>query len=264
MAKFKKHEEYASKPSGGYSTLKVDVNLNVGGEFYFKIPKEFETFTKKVVSEFVDESEDSEKLYIEKGNLIANSFKLLTRIMQKIVHLAANSDLKEELVIRYRIENNTVYYKYHDGTIAPDDEEDPHRNTDKRTGTWFGDRSSTNRRTHFSVNVAAIVATKTTQTGSDSIAYGNPWHLHTIDINEKDNEFLMKLNSFDRISFRDDEWNATDFKEMAYTEKRAKFFYEMLLGMCKLADRFSVLDDDENTLKLADSGQSLLVAPDKK
>ena len=47
---------------------------------------------------------------------------------------------------------------------------------------------------------------------------------------------------------------------MPYTEDAAKFFYNMMIGMCVLADKISIFfDDEQNIVKAIEAGAVPLI-----
>lgn len=275
MAKVKSFSCSYHKPSGGNFSLKGDIQVDAEGQFYFKLEEEHIPYAQ----DFIDNGQriDKEnKLRIwgrNRNNLYSSNMSYLEEALKGICHKVANSGVKEELVIKYLIENHVAYYKK-DDVIYPsgNDAGDGYSNRESG-GKWCG--ADHNNLHFFAVKVYAKVVLKTTQTGSNQIDYGSPHHAQDEDLRvqndhgevdgQKD-EYLHKLNRF-LLSFsggdRYGDDNIKNFKEMPYTEKRAKFFYELMLGMCKLADKFSVLEDETTVLKMADSGRALLMEPEK-
>lgn len=260
MAKLKAFSTYATKASGEGFTLKGDINVDTAGKFYFKLEQDHIPFAQRYIKDGI-KLESNHELYIDgrnKNNLYSDNLTTLESALKTICYQFAQSGIKEELVIRYYISNTMVYFKETDGNIFPT-KTDAGKNAD---GEWVGERGTFQSEKGFSLIVHAQVSCKITQSGSTTIKYVWPGHNETIgdiynehgDLTGNKYEFMHRLNRF--VSTWNDE---KDLKEMPYTEQRAKFFYELLLGMCRLADKFSTLEDHDTVLKLADSGKPLLL-----
>ncbi len=259
MARLKTFSTWANKPSGGNLAIKGDINVDVDGNFYFKLEKEYLPFATSYLKETPQERVPD--VFISgrnHNNLTARTLKTLEHTLNMICRRMAHSGLKRELVILYKIHSDTCYYRYDDGRIEPNarDDEDYHSSTKKSQGTWHGNLHATERRESYSVNVYAETYCKVTQEGSTTIKYERPFdHPALKDLSHlsDDHEYgaLVRLESF--MLKKPD-----DFIEIPYTHKRAQFFYELLMAMCKLSHKFLALEDQDNVLRLADNGKFLL------
>jgi len=267
MAKMKLGKYTCHKSAGGYQSLSVQLNVNVEGEFYGDVPDEYLKFVEQATSKREGVYMRSKpvpgtrliggkKQYITQ--LFAANLKDLEAVFQSLVNTAADSGTKEELVILYKIENNVSYWKNDDGSIEPTAKRRPLAQDD---GNWKGVKYSQDLKS-YAVNVYARVMVKVTQDNSDYIKYINPAHSSIEGNNDQTHPFLYLLNEFKLAFATEDRWldglvDISELKQMPYTELRAKFFYELLLGMCKLADRFEVLTDDTNLRQIVDSGKMI-------
>lgn len=264
MAKVKKFSTFCSKPSGGYQTVKVDIHVDTKGMFYAKIPDELLEYAESFAK---DKSKVSDARIGNGHKIFATTLEDIEKFLSGTNRLAANDSVKSELVILYAINNQVSYYKL-DGKILENAEEDDHND---RKGTWFGGERG-NSWNNYSVQVYAKVVKRTTQTNSDTVNWDRP----DPDFGPEElrgeplGEYGEKLNSFLNLGWPKDfchdsnHVNPEHCTAIKYTEERAKFFYDMLIGMCKLADKFSVLQDEKVLLKLADSGKFLLMSPEEK
>lgn len=272
MAKVKKFSTFCEKSAGGYQKIDVDINVDTSGKFYAKIPDELLEFAEKY-----EKDSESKTRTAHIGNnqkVFASTLADLEYFLSSVNRLKAKDEMKVEVVILYRINNHVAYYKYPDGTIEPTGEGE--KDYYKPTGAWHGidGRELGN---NYSVQLYAKVVVRITQANSDTVKWEKPLNIDSTPDAYKGHpevvkmgEYAQKLNSFNNLgwpkSFCYDETqvNPAHCIAIPYTEERAKFFHDMLLGMCKLADKFSVLQDEKVLLELADSGKFLLIEAERE
>ena len=176
----------------------------------------------------------------------------------------------EETVIRYGYKYAATYWKMPDGTIyanGGDCENDPQYDQDQPehapevNGKWFGNLHATKHSTGYMVSLYAAIAKKTTHTRGDvtEVEYSHP------DFeNFSHTTYGERLNCFVGLC-EEGGWGQSDVdcEEMPYTEEAAKFFYEMLIGMCAFADKIEgFFAEPENVIKAIESGATLLIEGD--
>jgi len=167
-------------------------------------------------------------------------------------------EVTTETVILYSYETKVAYFKRADGKIYPNGRGDTY---DKVDGKWSGTlNGSLSYDRFYQIGVAAVVMDKIIHTRQSSVKveYKRAKHktAHHLDIPETWHD---RLNSF--IGLRPEIACA---KEMPYTEEAAKFFYGMMMGMCKMADQISEFFADEGQVLLAIQRQTNFLAPPEK
>ncbi|MDQ5987070.1 MAG: hypothetical protein CSYNP_02807 [Syntrophus sp. SKADARSKE-3] len=133
-----------------------------------------------------------------------------------------------------------------------------------REGLWLGTRFDnfileTHRPTdYYKLGIAAYIADKTTYTRASGakVVYKRV-SVHNMD----DDSYLRKLNSFCGLSPHAP--GQSGMQEMPYSEQAAKFFYDVMIGLCALADKVATFLDNKEILAIAIEKQALLL-PDHK
>jgi hypothetical protein len=119
-------------------------------------------------------------------------------------------------------------------------------------GGWFkGSRelTSTEEREFYTVGFAARVMDKITyhRTSGDTLKYEY--------VRKSDDECTNLLNSFVRLTV---DPTMEQYKEMPYSPEATKFFYGVIINMCKLADQLQTFfGDDAKVLQAIHSGKLL-------
>lgn len=113
---------------------------------------------------------------------------------------------------------------------------------------WYGKLSATYPANYFTIGIAARIYEKKTfkRALSTKIEYKSI----TTDHTNKGTYFEL-LNGICGLYI-----NTTACKEMPYTEEAAKFFYETMMSMCKLADRLETFFSDEDNIHKAITNNS--------
>jgi hypothetical protein len=165
-----------------------------------------------------------------------------------------------ELIIFYRTTSNTAYFVA-DGEVYPN-------GVGAGQGDWKNPgHGSHMRRLDYTAGITARVVAKTTA------RHANGFHIIHAEPELGDDTFGSRLNSFIHVacpgkdfwhakvegqrkeSLHDDNssdlriYNNTGWQFMPYTEESAKFFYEMMLNVCRLSEGLSkILGDDPTQL----------------
>ncbi len=177
-------------------------------------------------------------------------------------------EVTEEIVIRYGRRTKTTYWKMPDGTIYANGYEcrnDPNYDHDAEecieNGNWHGELDATIHNAGYMVSLFASIKKKTIYTRGSVVEhkYSRP------DFDNFSHEtWGERLNCFVGIwedgGFMQD---GIECEEMPYTEEAAKFFYEMLIGMCAFADKIEgFFEDPANVIKAIEAGTPLLIKKD--
>lgn len=155
-------------------------------------------------------------------------------------------EIKEEKVIVYSTDIHACYYRLPNGSVSQTNPEE--------TGTWQGGSSSSCFSQHYFVGIAVGVYLKKIYTRGDKTECKYEW------FRDQDNEDCLenKLNGFNAMSVgRPGE--DRDLLEMPYSEKAARFFYDVVMGMCRLADKMRIFFGDEKLLLEAIQKRTLLL-----
>ncbi len=180
-------------------------------------------------------------------------------------------EVTEEMVIRYGYRIKTSYWKMPDGEIfangydaknsAEYDAEAglSHQNVN---GKWHGTLDATNHAPGFSVELIAVVAMRTTHTRESGakVTYEPPDYP-----NFAVKTYGQRLNNF--VGLRTDAdgyWHkAIDLTDMPYSDDAAKFFYEMLIGMCAFSDKITdFFAEPETVMAAIEAGAVPLIGRD--
>ena len=201
------------------------VSVDGQGEFSLIIPNYLEESAQAMINagnHHVELTRPRQNLRVSGSNL-----QQCIKFIDAVITDYLKCDTTRELVILYTRRIDLSYVKALDGSIHPNGQ-------GVVKYQWCGDEMA-NRRPFdkkyddFAIGIAAEVKQKITYTRASGvkIVYEDAERP-----NFADELWLDKLNSF--VGVRVDTQHAT---EMPYTEEAAKFFYEVMLSMCKLADR---------------------------
>jgi len=237
--------EFASKQS-----------VTIDGEFRC-------TFDKRI-EESVQECVANERTFVttnRKGNPIVAGTVL--KECQLAIKNGLNDylecDVTYELVILYAYKIDIAYCKTTSGEFfANGTDAEEHGGADWH---WNGTLHATKRAPHYSVGLVAEVAKKVTYTRASKVTHeykGPDFENFAV------NTYGERLDSF--VGFGTGFWghDDPDYEEMPYTEEAAKFFYDMLIGMCKFADKIDdFFKEPDNVIKAINKGESFLL-PDNR
>lgn len=231
---------------------KYQISVSVHGKFYCKPDQHFIDTADSMEADL-----KAHDAYIVKGTLYSARLSNLEEAMARIVKRYYEKDkIKKELVIIYKIQNQVSYYK-RDGSISPNGERGP---ADAR-GEWLGDtpKFRGDKWDSYCVKICAQIWVKSTKENTGKVKYDGPQKGELGEHGNNLNKFLQ-LNPFYDGDYGSSDYEtlSVQYKEMAYTEERAKFFYDILIAMCKLADKVSVLKDEDKLLQIINSGTKLL------
>lgn len=178
-------------------------------------------------------------------------------------------EISEELVIRYGHRIKTTYWKMPDGTIYAngydarnDQNYDHERDRAPENGTWHGTLDATTHAPGYSVELVADIAkriTYTRESGSKVVYEGPDFdNFSYTTYGERLNNFVG-LRTSDGGYFHD----AIDLTDLPYSEKTAKFFYDMLIGMCAFSDKIEIFfAEPETVIEAIESGAVPLIGKD--
>lgn len=189
-------------------------------------------------------------------------------------HLAV--DVTEELVIRYRYENNAAGAQAADGTLHPNGHwaQQPGERDSERSWTWAGNSNvhATNRPSLFGVGVVARVYKKITYSrpSGSKIVYSNDLPGSHWDKNPMNrlNDFIVQApDARNRSSnsaglMTSGKAPSDGLHEMPYSDAAAIFFADLMIAMLRLGAQLDAFVGDREQLQLAiERGATLLPPP---
>lgn len=202
--------------------------------------------------------------------LQATELASIQRVVEAYGRTRIETVNQTELVIFYRLASNTAYYVKGDEVFPS--------GVGVEGGHWVNPGGGSHQnRLDYTVGVTARIVAKTTArfAGGFHITHGTP------DLPEE--SFGARLNAFTNVKCPDkDFWslkvegerreplhdnnpsgfriyNHTGWQFMPYTEENAKFFFEMMLNVCRLSERIARFfgDDPQHLLDNISSVKAL-------
>jgi hypothetical protein len=258
MAKMNPIKVFARGPGSLSFSCSFPTDVLSDGIFQTLVPDEhaeaIKAFLKKPDFEKVSWDVNRASKPVLKASQLASIQVLLDRFAETQVE----SVKETELVIFYRLASNTNYY-VKDGEVYPN-------GVGLDGGQWVNPGGGSNNNSlEYTVGVTARVVAKVTArfSGGFYVTHERP------DID--DESFGGRLNAFTHVKYPGREFwsvkiegqraeplydtgpikmhNNTGWQVMPYTEENAKFFYEMMLNVCRLSERISqYLGDDPQKL----------------
>lgn len=220
--------------------IEVEINVSKDGEFYFSLSDDQ---VNMLLDKGVDLSKTFNKRTKKIGTFYAKSLAELKKNFQTILEEAISGEIIEDKnVILYNVTTHCSYClseglpvpngyylkkeELRDGNYA-----DWHEGTVKNEGGSFGFSA------YAQVYHKQIIKFKS---GKDKTFY---WAMNHEQL-EQLGEYGKRLNHFSLKAFdiRDaygngNSWNMNGKLEIDYTEENAKFFHDILVGICKLNEQ---------------------------
>lgn len=171
-------------------------------------------------------------------------------------------EVEEALVIVYGLDNKVTYVKDVHGRLhAYGRASDEVRALFAQgKACWHGKLSATTCAPFYQVGLMARVVKKTTfrRPSGTTVKYSR-----VSEEEMPEGSWLSRLNSFVGLSVINESREELDRRtQLPYTEEAARFFYDTLMAMCRLADRMESFFSDPAALQLAiDQNAGLLSAP---
>lgn len=245
-------------------------SVDIDGVFHLTVPDDLED---SICVHLVAESGSVLDRYRSDTSLRVSgrSFKDCKQAIGKGLEDWLACETVEELVIRYGYRIKTTYWKMPDGAIyanGSDAVNDPNydheaRNDKRINGTWHGPLDATTHAPGYSVELIAVVAKRVThtRTSGSKVEYTGP---------EFDDHFSAethgeRLNQFVGLHTGSDSYwhDAIELTDMPYSERAAKFFYDMLIGMCAFSDKIDTFfAEPANVIEAIESGAVPLIGRD--
>lgn len=232
-----KFKEFSN--TGECKQFSCTASVDSQGEFHVTFPCELMDSVRANLPDSVYEDETRKKNCRVNGPVFDDCKKAIGDALKDYL----KCDVTEELVIRYGQKTLTTYWKMPDGAIYAsgiecknDPNHDDSGNAEpKANGEWCGSLDASHGNAGYSVALFAKVQMKTTYSrpSGSKVKYGPP----NFD-NFSHQTWGERLDCF--VGLREGGGFMRDginLEEMPYTEEAAKFFYEMLIGMCAFSDK---------------------------
>lgn len=252
MGKYKTESFNMESEAGETFHKKIDFFISASAEFYFKADEALYENCCLLIKERKDF-----KCYSGKNsNFYSKEYGTLLYLVKEAISLLLKTEKTEELIIAYAFKFNGCYYVSASGEIYPNVYLSPdggRGNPNEYDGRWnkdddrFGSRFEKPEGYEFAVY--AKVKNKITYTNGTltKVKYEKPDGFDHICDSEA--SWGEKLNSFNQMSIPEYEIDSKT-TQIPYTEESAKFFYNVLIGICNLNEKLTSLNDPD-ILKLA-------------
>jgi hypothetical protein len=245
MAKLTKHRVYKEGASGQRYSAEMDVKVNTTGTFMIVLPPELVDIAiqlRKVKPSIEIEKDNGDSYCVCADNL---------RACEHFVGMCVDEILKcvveEKLVILYKYKV-CVSFAYPEDT--PEDIRPSKLNLPDAITFGGGDYRGWDQ---YSVGLSAMVRLQKTYTSTSGVRV----EYHRPDRpNFSDELYLDKLNNFNSLQPIWEGRYSKEPKYVPYTEEAAKFFYDMMIGLCRLGRNIDSFFGNPDAVALAIENRS--------
>lgn len=243
-----------------------ECHVSASGDFYISIPDDQLALMKVCLAPNVRIDRSRNGVW----QAWAATLAALQATVNEFAMAMLKADVTEEHRIYYRAEMNAQFWKLTDGAIQPNGYAlDTGYPMPDGSGQWAKMPMMTNERTNlaYSVGLGARVLTRKTltlRTGRTKIDFARYQ-------SDRNDSYADKLNRFCHINiwpgarhgYEKDENHTIPW--LPYTEENAKFFYDAMIAVCTMADRFQTFfgTGAADLLESMASRQTFLAAPRK-
>lgn len=221
------------------------------GIFQVLVPEDQAELIRVLAAKPEHKAVDLKKNRADKPVLQATELAPLQKLLTAYGRTKVDSVNETELVIFYRPVSHAAYYVNGDGEILPN-------GVGSVGGRWENPgHGSHHKRLEYAAGITARVVAKTTA------RYEGGFHIVHADADLPDDSFGGRLNAFTHVMspgrdfwsrevegqrkepLHDDNptgmriYNNTGWQVMPYNEENARFFYEMMLNVCRLSERIA-------------------------
>jgi len=263
--------------SGETMQFKAPITVDSHGEFTVNIPEDLAPSAQALLQQpvwkgrvVVDQPRVNWRVH---GRVMGE----VERFIEEAIKEHLSVEVTEELVIRYRYENNTAGARAADGSLHPNGHwaSLPEETSDsERSWAWAGNPNihANNRPSLFGVGVVARVYLKVTYTrpsGSrveftDDLP-GSHWDRNPM---RRLNDFIVerpegrRRGPFDGGIMTSGNAPSDRIHEMPYSDAAATFFADLMIAMCRLGEQLDNFVGNQENLQLAiERGVNLLPSP---
>lgn len=274
MPTVKTREFKQTSLSGETMQFKAPITVDTCGEFTVNIPEELaesaQAFQKQPGWKGHITVDHARVNWRVQGRVLGEVERFVEEAMKE--HLAV--EISEELVIRYRHENNTVCARASDGGLHPNGHwaKQNGESDAERSWGWAGNQNilGNNKPRLFGVGVVACVYLKVTYTrpSGSKVKY-----THDLPGSHWDQNPMRRLNSFIVQSpgqrgvlngeiLSNGKSPSDGVNEMPYSDAAATFFADLMIAMCRLGEQLDGFVGNQESLLIAiERGTNLLPAP---
>lgn len=263
MPALKKERFHHKAKNGEERSLECPVYVDVDGVFHVTFEDDLESCIEESLIVGTNRTEGRNGQQRVSGNKLDDC----KRVVGEALKMWMQCEVTEEVVIRYGQRCKVTYWKMPDGAIYANGydakQNDPNYdhggeivpgiNASDKNGDWHGELNATTQAPGYSVELVAVVARKVTFQRGDvtEIEYHRPDYP-----NFSCKTYGERLDDFVGLRVTDGYWNsAIELTDMPYTEEAAKFFYDMLIGMCSFADKIEAFfGEPENVTNAIEAG----------
>ena len=254
-----KNIEFKCENKAGESLVFISkISVSNGGVFSFSFPDKIEDYARSFIKSIDSYDHKKESIYIDQPNkknlyLYHTNFDKGRALLQDICSGYLTCEITEQNVIVYGYQNNVTYAKDKIGKMGPNG------HFVNKDYDWHGLLDATHSAGLYSVGLYARVYKKVTHKRLLFIKHKYECFDHET-CHDVPDSYADKLNCFIGMFLYDpDSWEQVSFKEMPYTEKAAEFFYNMLMSMCQIADKFEeFFGNEQHIIDAINTKQMLL------
>lgn len=252
MAKLPSQKWDFASDAGDSLKFTSEITVNTHGMFSVTMPEEF-----RETAEGLMKAEGKVKYKVDRISSDNIKFRVYgynlddcKRFINAVSEDYFKCEQTTEKVIVYGTNMQVSYWVDGQGNLRP--------NGYKADGGQWGPGplNATNYADYYSVGIAAKVMLKTTtvRRTSTKIKYEK-----AKDESFSDKSYLALLNAFVGLDM-DDPIRDRSLKEMPYSEEAARFFYDMMIGLCSLARQIETfLSDEKNIIKSIENRRGLFL-----
>jgi hypothetical protein len=180
----------------------------------------------------------------DKPVLQATELAAIQRLLEAYGRTRVETVDHTDLILFYKLTSNTNYVIGADGEVHPD-------GVGVEGYKWINSGHGTHQsRLDYTVGVTARVV------GRKTSRFAGGFHIKHVNPELPDDSIGSQLNRFTHVNYpNEDFWSATvegerrhplrddnsntGWQFMTYTEENAKFFFEMMMNVCRLSERIS-------------------------
>lgn len=257
MAKLKVLRFELRGPAGDTMRFEVPVSVSSTGIFAAKLPAEIEAEAVGLIEASESRGERGQPVwgsgsgvYYERNkdrsiNLCSQSLAEIEHLIAKAGEDSIRAEKEVSFIIQYEALANVACYRRADGGIQQNGQGDP----DYR-GTWVGQYRAHVGGAHYSVGLGARILKKTVFTSKSSTKTDR----RPAGTGDPIGPYGQKLCAFvglDRLDQNPRGCQSSTVREIPYTELAAKFFYEALMELCRIANTIDLFFSDETRVQQA-------------
>lgn len=257
MAKLAPLKIEETSSTGETKTFSIPLTVGASGIFRAVVPMELEGTVTNLKPAHrqgvaIDRSPKNDMI------LAGSRLEEVRKTLEIALHELMVAEIKTERVIIYDFQSAMLYYRGIDGEIHPNALYDTARVENSIGGPasrWGGGLNTGFDRQvdTYTIGIYARVMDKVShiRPSGTKVTYAS--------INGAEEEYHEKLNAFTRFTVPSE--RRGKLREIPYTEEAAKFFYETIVGLCKVADRLEKFfaSPDQVILAIADKTNNALL-----